>query len=74
MSEILFKDGMSTMNIWHDISPKRISPDSFYAVIEISKGSKIKYERENTKVFSLFLQKDLKYFRKPYNMIIEIIL
>ena len=32
------------MNIWHDISPKRISPDSFYAVIEISKGSKIKYE------------------------------
>ena len=31
-------------NIWHDISPKRISPDVFYAVIEISKGSKIKYE------------------------------
>ena len=31
-------------NIWHDISPKRISPDSFYAVIEIEKGSKIKYE------------------------------
>lgn len=44
MCEILFKDGMSTMNIWHDISPKRISPDNFYAVIEISKGSKIKYE------------------------------
>ena len=32
------------INIWHDISPKRISPDSFYAVIEIGKGSKIKYE------------------------------
>ncbi len=31
-------------NIWHDINPKRICPDSFYAVIEISKGSKIKYE------------------------------
>lgn len=31
-------------NIWHDISPKRITPDTFYAVIEISKGSKIKYE------------------------------
>lgn len=32
------------MNIWHKISPKRISPDDFYAVIEIGKGSKIKYE------------------------------
>ena len=32
------------MNIWHDISPARIKPDDFYAVIEISKGSKNKYE------------------------------
>lgn len=32
------------MNIWHDISPKRITKDKFYAVIEISKGSKNKYE------------------------------
>lgn len=32
------------MNIWHDISPKRIHPDRFYAVIEISKGGKNKYE------------------------------
>lgn len=32
------------MNIWHDISPKRISPKDFEAVIEISKGSKNKYE------------------------------
>lgn len=32
------------MNIWHNISPKRINPDSFVAVIEIAKGSKIKYE------------------------------
>ena len=32
------------MNIWHDISPKRIKPDRFYAVIEISKGAKNKYE------------------------------
>ncbi|MEG1548048.1 MAG: inorganic diphosphatase [Clostridia bacterium] len=32
------------MNIWHDISPKRITPESFYAVIEITKGSKTKYE------------------------------
>ena len=32
------------MNIWHDISPKRITPDDFYAVIEISKGDKNKYE------------------------------
>ena len=32
------------MNIWHDIKPKRITPSDFVAVIEISKGSKIKYE------------------------------
>lgn len=31
-------------NVWHDISPKRISPDDFIAVIEIPKGSKTKYE------------------------------
>ena len=32
------------MNIWHDISPKRISKDDFMVVIEIEKGSKCKYE------------------------------
>lgn len=32
------------MNIWHDIDPKRIAPSDYYGVIEISKGSKIKYE------------------------------
>ncbi len=32
------------MNIWHDISPKRIHNDDFMAVVEISKGSKNKYE------------------------------
>ena len=31
-------------NIWHDISPDRIKPDDFICVIEISKGSKKKYE------------------------------
>lgn len=31
-------------NIWHDISSERIKPDDFIAVIEISKGSKKKYE------------------------------
>lgn len=31
-------------NIWHDISPERISSGDFVAVIEISKGSKKKYE------------------------------
>lgn len=31
-------------NIWHDISPKRIHPEDFICVVEISKGSKKKYE------------------------------
>lgn len=31
-------------NIWHDISPKRINAEDFMCVIEITKGSKKKYE------------------------------
>ena len=32
------------MHSWHDVKPNRIKPESFVAVIEISKGSKNKYE------------------------------
>lgn len=32
------------MNIWHDIDASRIARKDFEAVIEISKGSKMKYE------------------------------
>ena len=32
------------MHSWHDVRPSRISPDKFLALIEISKGSKNKYE------------------------------
>jgi len=32
------------MNIWHDMDQKLVTPESFYAVIEIPKGSKVKYE------------------------------
>ncbi|MGN0453006.1 MAG: inorganic diphosphatase [Ruminococcus sp.] len=31
-------------NIWHDIAEERISPEDFICVVEISKGSKTKYE------------------------------
>lgn len=41
------------MNIWHDISPKRIQPDSFYAVIEIPRGYKTKYELDKETGFLL---------------------
>ena len=34
------------MNIWHDISPERIQPENFTAVIEIPKGGKNKYEMD----------------------------
>ncbi len=36
------------MNIWHDMDPARITPDSFHAVIEIPKGSKNKYELDKS--------------------------
>ncbi len=32
------------MNLWHDIDDSRIKPEDFMACIEISKGSKNKYE------------------------------
>lgn len=32
------------MNIWHDIEQRRITPEDYFGVIEISKGSKTKYE------------------------------
>ena len=32
------------VNIWHGISPERITPESFICVVEISRGSKKKYE------------------------------
>lgn len=31
-------------NLWHDVSPSRITANDFIAVIEIEKGSKNKYE------------------------------
>ncbi len=34
------------MNIWHDISPKRIRPNDFVCCIEIPKGCKNKYEMD----------------------------
>ena len=34
------------MNIWHDIDPSFISPETFMAVIEIPAGSKKKYEMD----------------------------
>ena len=36
--------GEMIMNIWHDIDNDRIKKDNFVACIEISKGSKKKYE------------------------------
>lgn len=32
------------MNVWHDVRKERITPEDFIACIEISKGSKNKYE------------------------------
>ena len=34
------------MNIWHNISPEHITPQRFLAVVEIPKGSKVKYEMD----------------------------
>ena len=36
------------MNIWHDMAPEKVTPDAFPAVIEITKGSKNKYELDKS--------------------------
>ncbi len=36
------------MNIWHDMDSQKIKPNDFYAVVEISKGSKNKYELDKS--------------------------
>jgi len=36
------------MNIWHDADPARITPSDFIGVVEISKGSKTKYELDKS--------------------------
>ena len=40
-------------NIWHDVSPKRITPDDFLCVVEIPKGSKKKYELDKETGFMM---------------------
>ena len=35
-------------NLWHDVTPDRLRPDDFIAVIEIEKGSKSKYELDKS--------------------------
>ena len=40
-------------NIWHDIPAARITPPDFYAVIEITKGSRKKYELDKETGFLL---------------------
>lgn len=39
-----YLSGGRIMNIWHDIDPERINPNDFVSVVEISKGSNMKYE------------------------------
>lgn len=41
------------MNIWHDIAPERVTPEAFYAVIEIRRGGKVKYELDKETGFLL---------------------
>ena len=48
---IFVKEGFSVNNIWHDMDPKRISPEDFISVIEIPKGSKNKYELDKATGF-----------------------
>ena len=49
ISYILEATNMS--NIWHDMNPKRITPIDFECVIEITKGSKKKYELDKESGF-----------------------
>ena len=63
-------------NIWHDINPRRISPEKFMAVIEIPKGVKNKYEMDKETGLlkpeaRLVNVKDL--IKSPYSVLIELL-
>ena len=51
-------------NIWHDVDPKRISPENFLSVIEIPQGSKKKYELD--KVTGLIILDRILYTSTHY--------
>ncbi len=43
-AKIMSYKGVFVMHSWHDVKASRITPEEFVALIEISKGSKNKYE------------------------------
>ena len=47
------------MNVWHDISDAKVTPEEFFVVIEIPKGSRKKYEVDKD-TGMLFLDRILK--------------
>ena len=49
-------------NIWHDMREDRIQPENFVSVIEITKGSKKKYELDKETGFLQFLWTIRKVF------------
>ena len=52
------------MHCWHDVKPTRITPENFLSLIEISKGSKNKYEldKETGHLILLFIHKIMVLF------------
>ena len=42
---------MASANVWHEVDSERITPDDFIGFIEISKGSKCKYELDKRSGF-----------------------
>ena len=53
------------MNIWHDIGEERIFPTDFMAVIEIQKGSNMKYEMDK-ETGMLMLDRVLFFIPRTY--------
>ena len=56
------------MNIWHDISASRITPEDFIACIEISKGGKNKYELDK-ETGMLILDRTATHYPANYGFI-----
>ena len=46
------------MHSWHDVKTNRLTPTDFIAVIEISKGSKNKYELDKETGHLIILEKN----------------
>ena len=58
------------MHCWHDVKPARITPENFLSLIEISKGSKIKWPVSLSNSYLFLLPLEISISDKKFSGVI----